>query len=190
MILGLTHLNHAEVMTLDVAGSNELDDFGTCEPTVSKDIVKVYLSGNKTLYHLYHERNLTLVILLDTLCRMAVLLTFLRESGVKLLLLQVVGTLLALLADKAEIHEHLSNTVRNTEEQTFEPQNHLVFHMGEYLAYHLCLYATLRIVGVVNHQTHRSLVIPLRICKGLAPQLSSDIYEDFTPVVVSLERKR
>ena len=176
-------------MTLNVAGSNELDDFCTCEPTVSKDIVKVYLSGNKTFYHLCHERNLTLVILPDTLHRMALLLPFLRESGIKLLLLHVVGSLFALLADKAEIHEHLSGTVRDTEEQIFEAQNHLVFHMGEHLANHLCLYATLRIVGVVNHQTHRSPVIPLRTCKGLAPQLSSDVDEDFAPVVILFGKK-
>lgn len=189
MILGLTNLDHTEIMTLDVAGSNELDDFCTCEPTVCKDIVKMYLSGNNTLDHLYHERNLALVILLDTPCRMAVLLTFLRESGVKLLLPQVVVTLLALLADKAEIHEHLSGTVRNTEEQTFEAQNHLVFHMGEHFANHFRLYATLRIIGIVNHKAHRSQVFPLRTLLSLAPQPGCDVYEYSAPVVVLSGKK-
>ena len=97
VVLCLAHLNHAKVVALDVAGGNEIDDLCTCEPAICEDVVKVYLSGNKTLYHFDHERNLALVILLDTLSCMAVLVAFLSESGIKLLLLQAVLTLLALL---------------------------------------------------------------------------------------------
>ena len=97
VVLCHAHLNHAKVVTLDMAGGNELDNLCTCEPAICEDVVKVYLSGNKTLYHLYHERNLTLVILLDTFSRMAFRLAFLSKSGIKLLLLQAVLTLLALL---------------------------------------------------------------------------------------------
>ena len=97
VVFCLAHLNHAKVVALDVAGGNEIDDLCTCEPAICEDVVKVYLSGNKTLYHLYHERNLTLVILLDTYSRMAFRLAFLSKSGIKLLLLQAVLTLLALL---------------------------------------------------------------------------------------------
>ena len=86
-VLCLAHLNHTKVVTLDMAGGNELDNLCTCEPAICEDVVKVYLSGNKTLYHLYHERNLTLVILLDTFSRMAFRFAFLSESGTKLLLL-------------------------------------------------------------------------------------------------------
>lgn len=160
-ILCLAHLNHAKVVALDMSGGNELDDLRTCEPAICENVVKVYLSGNKTLYHFNHECNLALVILLDSLCRMAILVTFLSESGIKLLLLQVIRTILALLANKTEVHEHLGGTIRNTEEQTLEAENHLVLNVGEHLSNHLRLDASLRIVSIVNHETYRSLVIPL-----------------------------
>ena len=189
MVLRLTHLNHAKVVALDMAGGNELDDLSTCEPAISEDVVKANLSGNKTLYHLYHERNLAFVIFLDTLCRMAFFLVFLRESGIKLLLFQVVRSLLAFFADKTEVHEHLGGSVRNAEEQPLEAENHLVLNVGEYFPDQLRLYASLRIVSVVNHETYRSLVIPLRTSLSLAPELSCDIDEDVAPIVI-LPRKK
>ena len=188
VVLCLAHLYHAKVVTLDMAGGNELDDLGTCEPAICKDVVKVYLSGNKTLYHFNHERNLALVILLDTLCCMAVLVAFLSESGIKLLLLQAVRTLLALLTYKTEVHEHLSSSVSNTKEQTLEAENHLMLNMGEHLPDHLRLDASLRIVRIVNHETYWSLVIPLSVSQSLAPELGRDINEDVAPVVI-LPRK-
>ena len=188
-VLCLSHLNHTKVVALDMAGGNELDDLGTCEPTVCEDVVKVYLSGNKTLYHLYHERNLTLVILLDTFSRMAFRLAFLSESGIKLLLLKVVRAILAFFTDKTEVHEHLGGTISNTKEQSLEAENHLVLNVGEHLSNHLGLDASLRIVRVVNHQTYGSLVIPLCTRLSLVPELSCDIDEDFAPVIV-LSRKK
>lgn len=89
MVLRLAHLDHAKVVALDMAGGNELDNLSAGEPAICEDVVKVYFSGDETLYHLYHERNLTLVILLDTLYCMAVLVTFLLESSIKLLLLEL-----------------------------------------------------------------------------------------------------
>ena len=189
VVLCLAHLNHAKVVTLDVAGGDELDDLSTCEPTVSEDVVKMYLSGNKTLYHFNHERNLALIVLLDTLCSMAFCLAFLREPGIKLLLLQIVCSLLAFFADKTEVHEHLGGTIRNTKEQTLEAENHLVLNVGEHLSNHLGLDTSLRIVRVVNHQTYGSLVIPLCTRLSLAPELGCDINEDVAPVVV-LPRKK
>ena len=188
VVFCLAHLNHAKVVALDVAGGNEIEDLCTCEPAICEDVVKVYLSGNKTLYHLYHERNLTLVILLDTFSRMAFRLAFLSESGIKLLLLQVIHTVLAPLANKTEVHEHLSGSVSNTKEQTLEAENHLMLNMGEHLPDHLRLDASLRIVRIVNHETYWSLVIPLSVSQSLAPELGSDINEDAAPVVV-LPRK-
>ena len=189
VVLCLAHLNHTKVVTLDMAGGNELDDLGTCEPTVCEDVVKVYLSGNKTLYHLYHERNLALVILFDTHCCMAILLAVLNKPSIKLLLLKVVRAILAFFADKTEVHEHLGGTISNTKEQSLEAENHLVLNVGEHLSNHLGLDASLRIVRVVNHQTYGSLVIPLCTRLSLVPELSCDIDEDFAPVIV-LSRKK
>ena len=87
MVLRLAHLDHTKVVALDMAGGNESDNLSAGEPAVCEDVIKVYFSGDETLYHLYHELYLALVILLDTLCCMAVLVTFLLEPSVKLFLL-------------------------------------------------------------------------------------------------------
>ena len=172
-----------------MAGGNESDNLSAGEPAICEDVIKVYFSGDETLYHLYHELYLALVILLDTLCCMAVLVTFLLEPSVKLFLLQVVRPLLSFLTNKAEVHEHLSRSVRNAEEQPFEAENHLVLNMREHLSNHLCLDASLWIVRIVNHQTHGSISIPLCACLCLAPKLGCDIGEDLTPVIILSGKK-
>lgn len=189
MVLRLAHFDHTKVVALDMAGGNESDNLSAGEPAVCEDVVEVYFSGDETLYHLYHELYLALVILLDTLCCMAVLVTFLLEASVKLFLLQVVRPLLSFLANKAEVHKHLSRSVRNAEEQPFEAENHLVLNMREHLSNHLCLDASLWIVRIVNHQTHGSISIPLCACLCLAPKLGCDIGEDLTPVIVLSGKK-
>ena len=129
-------------------------------------------------------------MLLDTFSRMAFRLAFLSESGIKLLLLQAIHTVLALLTYKAEVHEHLGSSVCNTKKQTLEAENHLVLNMGEHLPDHLRLDASLGIVSVVNHETYWSLVIPLRTGLSLAPKLSRDINEDVAPVVILPRKER
>ena len=84
---------------------------------------------------------------------MAVLVTFLLEPSVKLFLLSVVRPLLSFLTNKAEVHEHLSRSVRNAEEQPFEAEDHLVLNMREHLSNHLCLYASLWIVLITIRHT-------------------------------------
>ena len=139
MVLGLAHLDHTEVMELDVSGCYEFDDLSTCEPAVFKDIVEVYLFLDETLDHLYHEGNLAFAILLYPLGSCTVGTPVLLVSGIKLLLLHVVVAPLSLLTNEAEVHEHLSHAVRNAKEQSLEAEYHLVLDMGEYLANHLCL---------------------------------------------------
>ena len=86
-----------------MAGGNESDNLSAGEPAICEDVIKVYFSGDETLYHLYHELYLALVILLDTLCCMAVLVTFLLEPSVKLFLLQVVASRMVLLSRISEM---------------------------------------------------------------------------------------
>ena len=109
---------------------------------------------------------------------MAVLVAFLRELGIKLLLLQAIHIVLTPLANKTEVHEHLSGSVSNTKEQTLEAENHPMLNMREHLPDHLRLDASLRIFRIVNHETYWSIFIPLSVSQSLAPELGRDINDN------------
>lgn len=64
-----------------------------------------------------------------------------------------------------------------------------MLHVREHFSNHFRMYTTLRIVSVIDHQTHRIPVIPLRTCKSLAPQLSGDVDEYSAPVVLLSGKK-
>lgn len=42
-ILGVAHLCHAEKMEFLVTAINEINQFGTCEPTVNQQVIEMYL---------------------------------------------------------------------------------------------------------------------------------------------------
>lgn len=183
-ILRLAHFYHAQIVALDVAGRDELDDLGTCEPTVGQHIVEVNLLLDDALDHFNHQRNLASVVLLDALGCRAVGCMFLGETCVELLLLQTVVTLLPLLTKKAEVKQHLCLAVGDAEEESFEAEHHCMCDMRIDLPDELRLDATLGIVGIVNHQTDRGVAVRRALLSGLLPQLQRDDFENPSPVVL------
>ncbi len=89
-----------------MAGGNELDNLSAGEPAICEDVVKVYfLEMRRFIISIMSVILLSSYSLIRFYC-MAVLVTFLLESSIKLLLLQVVRPLLSFLTNKTEVHEH------------------------------------------------------------------------------------
>ena len=187
-VLGAAHLNHAKIVALDMAGGDELDNLSAGEPTVSHDVVKVYLLLDDALYHLYHQGYLALVVLLYTLGRVGVFGMFLGEAGIELLLLQAV-VLLPLLADKGEVNQHLALAVGDAEEEGLEAKHHGVSDMRVYLADKLCLHTALRIVRVIQHQAYRAGGLRSTLLLCLAPELPRNGGENLAPVIGVARKK-
>ena len=182
-ILRAAHLYHTEIVTLHMAGGDELDDFGTCKPAVRKDVVKVNLTLDDTAYHLHHQGNLALVILFNTLCCMGVRCVFLGEPRVKLLLLQAIVALLSFLSNEGKVEKHLADAVSDADEESLETEHHRMRHVGVYLADKLSLHASLGIVGVIHHQADRLCAVSSPLLLGLAPELERDHGHNSAPVV-------
>ena len=182
-VLRLAHLDHAQVVALRVAGRDELDDFGTCEPAVGQHVVEVDLLLDDALDHLRHQRNLACVVLLQALGRGTAIGSLFGETGIKLLLLQVVVALFPLLADEAEVEQHLRLSVGDAEEQSLEAEYHRVGDMRVNLPNKFRLDASFGEVRVVHHQADRGIAVGHALFLGLTPQLRRDRAENLPPVV-------
>ena len=188
-VLRLAHLDHAKIVTSDMAGSDEQDDFRTGKPTVGQHVVKVNLTLDNATYHLNHECNLALVVFLDTLGCVGVLVVFLGETGIKLLLLQAVIPLLASLPDKGKVKQHLAHTVCDADEQTLETEHHRVCHVGVYLADKLRLNTPLGIVRVVHHQSDWFRAVARPLLLNLIPKLERNGGKNLAPVIRLIGKK-
>lgn len=107
-------------------GCDELDDLGACEPTVSQNVVKVYLIFDDTPYHLHHKRNFALVILFYAFGGVELIGVLLGEPCLKLLLLQAVILFLDFLSDKREVKQHLAPADSDVKEERLEVKYHRV----------------------------------------------------------------
>ena len=182
-VLRLAHLDHTEIVASDVTGSDEKDDLCTGKPTVGQYIVKVYLTLDNTAYHLNHQGNLALVVLLDALGGMGAFRMLLAETRVKLLLLQAVVALLAFLTDNGEVEQHLADAVSDADEQALEAEHHRMRHMGVYLADKLRLDTPFGIVCVIHHQADRLRALTRPALLGLVPELERNGGQNLAPVI-------
>ena len=182
-VLRLAHLDHTEIVASDMAGGDEPDDLGAGEPAVGQHVVEVYPALDDPAYHIKHQGDLALAVLPNALGGVGVLFVLLGEARVKLALLQAVLPVLALLAHKGEVEQHLADAVGYAYEQPLEAEHHRVRHVGEHLADELGLYATLGIVRVVHHQADRSRAFGGPLLLALVPELDGHGGEDLAPVV-------
>ena len=182
-VLRLAHLDHTKVMASDVAGSDKQNDLGTGKPTVGQYVVEVDFTLDDATYHLNHQRNLALAVFPNALGGMGILVVFLGEAGIKLLLLQAMVTLLSGLTDYSEVEQHLADAIGNANEQTLEAKHHRVRHMRVYLADKLRLDATLRVVGIIDHQADRVCAVTCPLLLALVPELERDGGENLAPVI-------
>ena len=75
-ILGVAHLCHAEKMEFLVTAINEINQFGTCEPTVNQQVIERYLVAYRILHHIQKFNPLAHKILFLAFGNMALLVTF------------------------------------------------------------------------------------------------------------------
>ena len=188
-VLRLAHFDHTKIVASDVTGSDEKDDLRTGKPTIGQHVVEVDLALDDATYHLNHQRNLALVVFLDTLGCVGVLVVFLGETGVKLLLLQAVIPLLASLADKGKVEQHLAHAICDADEQALEAEHHRVCHMGVYLADKLRLNAPLGIVRVVHHQADGFRAVARPFLLNLIPKLERNGGKNLAPVIRLIGKK-
>ena len=182
-VLCLAHLYHAEVVASDMAGSDEPDDLGAGEPAVGQHVVEAYLALDDAAYHADHQGDLALAVLLDAPGGMGILRMLLGEARVKLALLHAVLPVLALLAHKGKVEQHLADAVGYADEQPLEAEHHRMRHVGVYLADEFGLDAPLGIVRVVYHQADRLRAFGGPFLLALVPELDGHGGEDLAPVV-------
>ena len=182
-VLRLAHLDHTEIVASNVAGSDELDDLCAGKPAVCQHIVEVCLLLDDAAYHLYHQRYLALIVLLDTLGGMGVLVMLLAEPGIKLLLIQAVIPVLSCFADNCEVNQHLTPAVGDAEEEGLETEHHGMGDMGKHLADKFRLDATFGEVRVIHHQTDRLRLLARPFLLRLAPELPRHRGENLAPVI-------
>ena len=182
-VLCLAHLYHAEVVASDMAGSDEPDDLDAGEPAVGQHVVEAYLALDDAAYHADHQGDLALAVLLDAPGGMGILRMLLGEARVKLALLHAVLPVLALLAHKGKVEQHLADPVGYADEQPLEAVHHRMRHVGVYLADEFRLDAPLGIVRVVHHQADWLRAFGGPFLLALVPELDGHGGEDLAPVV-------
>lgn len=74
---------HAQIMTFDVSGTDETNDFGTGEPTVCQYVIKTYPFPYGSGYHHNHHMDLTLFILRHSCFYRRFFIPFLDKAGGK-----------------------------------------------------------------------------------------------------------
>jgi len=182
-VLRLAHLDHTKIVAPDVTGSDEQDDFCTGKPTVGQHIVKMDLALDDTSYHLNHQGNLALVVFLNAHGCMGAFRMFLGETRIELFLLQTVVSILAFLADKGKVEQHLADTICDADKQSLETKHHRMRHMRVYLADKLRLDTPFGIVRIIDHQAYRLRALTRTALLGLVPKLERDHSENPAPVI-------
>ena len=96
---------------------------------------------------------------------------------------------LACLANKGKVEQHLSHSVRDSDEQTFEAEHHRVRNMRVYLADKLRLDTTLGIVRIVDHQADRLSAVTRPLLLNLIPELEGNGGKNHAPVIRLIGKK-
>ena len=113
-----------------MAGADELDNLGTCEPTVCQYIAEAYLLLDSPSDHLNGEVNLAHGILIKTSLYGNALIPFGGIPSGEFLLAHSIVALPALLTEDGKVEQHLADTVGNAEEEGLEAEDAAVFKMG------------------------------------------------------------
>ena len=180
-VLGVAHLDHSQVMASVMAGRDELDDCGACEPSIGKQVVERDTLLDGALDHLLHQRDLTRVIFLFPLGHRTAFGMILGEACVELPLFQAVVAFLSLLAHKTEVERHLRLAVCDGETESLEPKHHGMSDMGVHLPDELGLDAAFGEVRVIHDETNRR-VSGRAVLLCLSPKHPGDGGENLPPI--------
>lgn len=177
----LAHLYHSEVVALDVARLDELDNLLAGEPTVGQQIVKTTAVGYDTPYHFLEQVDLASGVVCHPFGRCALFISLFTEASFELRLAHGMIAFLAGFAYDLKVKHHLALAVTYGQGQSLESEYHLVGHMAEYATNVLCMDAAFWVVSVIHYQTHRvaSMVGP---SADTPPKLAGDMGHNLAPI--------
>lgn len=187
-VLGLAFLPdlyHSDIVALDMAGADELDNLGTCEPTVCQYIAEAYLMLDSPSDHLDGEVNLAHGILIKTSLYGNALIPFGGVSSGEFLLAHSIVALPALLTEDGKVEQHLADTVGNAEEEGLEAEDATVFKMGVDTSDVLHTPACLGEVRIINHQAG-VLRLVVTADDDLRPKLADNMVHQLVPVSAAI----
>ena len=184
----LTDLYHPYVVAPDMAGADELDNPGACEPAVSQHVAEAYLMLDSPADHFYGEVYLAHRILVKTGLDGNVPVPLYTVSCGELLPAHAVVALPALLAKDAEVEQHLADAVGDAEEESLEAEDAAVLKMRVDASDILHAAACLGEVRVINHQA--GVVRPVVAADDdLRPKLADNVVHQPAPVCTAVVEK-
>ena len=177
----LTDLYHPDIIALDMAGTDETDNPGTCKPAVCQYIAETDFVFDGPANHLDGEINLAHGVLIKTGMDCSVFVPFCGVSFGELLFAHSIVALPAFLSEDGKVEKHLADAIGNAEEESLEAKDAAVLEMGVDTSDVLHASACLGEVRIVNHQTG---IIRLVITSNndLCPKLAGNMVHQLAPV--------
>ena len=161
LILGISHLCHAQQMKFLVAHVDEIHQFRTDKPAVNQQIIKRNMDSYGILHHAFQTFKLGDKILFLAFFGLAVAVTLAAVAPLALSsrkpLFLAVG--LPFFAVKRKVHDKLRTAVAPAHGQQLVAENTPLKHMGEYLADTFHFQSGLRQVGIVRNQHCRKMAL-------------------------------
>lgn len=149
-------LNHAQVIALDTAGTDEADDILAGEPAVHQHVPEPDAFADDALDHSNHQIYLAPRVFVEAILQDVAAVTLFGEPPCPFLVGHPELPLLAFLAQEDEVEEHLGGAVREGKEQGLEAEDAPVLDMGEHPADVFHAPSPLGEVRVVDYQADRA----------------------------------
>ena len=183
-VLGLTFLTdlyHSDIVTFDMAGTDETYYLSACKPTVCQHITETDIVLDGPANHLDGEINLAHGILIKTGMDGCALVPFFTESFREFLLAHAIVAFPALLSEDGKVEKHLADAIGNAEEESLEAKDAAMLEMRVDTPDILHTSACLGEVRIVNHQTG---IIRLVITADddLLPKLTGNMVQQLAPL--------
>ena len=176
-----TDLYHSDIVTFDMAGTDETYYLSACKPTVCQHITETDFVLDGPANHLDGEINLAHGILIKTGMDGCALVPFFTESFREFLLAHAIVAFPALLSEDGKVEKHLADAIGNAEEESLEAKDAAMLEMRVDTPDILHTSACLGEVRIVNHQTG---IIRLVITADddLLPKLTGNMVHQLAPV--------
>ena len=182
------HLDHAQIIALDVAGTDEADDILAREPAVSQHIPEPDAFADGTLDHANHQVDLIPRVFIHALLHGIAAVTLFGETPGEFLVGHPELLLLPFLAQQGKIKNHLGRPVRDGKEQGLEAEDAPVLDMGKYPADVLHAPSCLGVVCVIDYQANRAF-LATGTNPDSRPKLEGEVIDELPPIYFGVAHK-
>lgn len=180
-----SHLDHAQVISPDVAGADEPDDILAGEPAVCQHIPEPDPFADGASYHGNHQVGFLCRVFTDTLLQGVAAVTSFGETSCELFIGHPELSILSFFTQQCKIQKHLGCPVRDGKEQCLETEDAPVMDMGKHPADVLHAPSRLGIVRVIDYQTDRAFLAP-GAESDLRPKLEGKVIDGLPPVYLGI----